>query len=247
MIFPRLRAGPCADSNHGGPARRHQEHVMIAVSAAVARLRRQPRERGIGIQAGAVCAATTVQPGHTYALPPVQVADRGSGGETSPCGSERRPPEPHPLHGLRVPPSWVTFTYPRKWLDCPPSRQSRQPAETALVPARLAIPSSAAPGATWPGWLAGCPGQLRPARRAASAATGDTGLEFTVTGPGSPPRHVVCVTPGAKQASAAKGAHLTGACGHASPPGPRREARPDPREGPQVRPGRHRPGRVVGV
>lgn len=184
--------------------------ASLPAAAAMLALAGTPASVGVGIQAGPVCPATTVAQGGTYALPPVQVADTGSGSVDISLAVIRMTDPRSTLHGEPVPPSWVTFTYPRKWFGLAPGSSVHVGhAETALVPARLAIPSSAAPGA-YLAWIQPSAAGADVPGHANLAGTGEADLEFTVTPAGVPPRHAACVTPGAKAASHPAAARGTG-------------------------------------
>ena len=94
----------------------------------------------------------------------------------------------------------------------PPVVVAPRPRAGTLVPPTLNIPASAKRG-SYASWLmdglAGSAPASGSVLRASFGSDGITWLEFTVSKPGSPARHAVCVTPGAKQAHAAKTAHLT--------------------------------------
>ena len=166
-----------------------------------------PATAGVGIQPGPECAATTVAQGSTYTLPPVQVADTGSGAAdislaVLPVSGRTT------LHGRTVTPGWVTFTYPGHWFGMVAGSSVRvAPAETALVPAQLNIPATA-PADAYVAWIEPYPAASgKPGL--SNIGTGVADLEFTVTRAGTAPRRAVCVTPGVKQASPAKAAALT--------------------------------------
>ena len=182
---------------------------MTALAAAVAlTLAGSPVVAGVGIQAGPVCPATTVAQGGTYTLPPVQVADTGSGDVSISLAVIRMTDRRSVLHGRPVPGGWVAFTYPRKWLVIPQSSVPVGPGEAALVPARLAIPATAATG-PYVAWMEPYPAGAPVQGHANLGGTGLAPFEFTVTRSGTAPRRAVCVTPGVKQASPAKAAALT--------------------------------------
>ena len=182
---------------------------MTALAAAVAlTLAGSPVVAGVGIQAGPVCPATTVAQGGTYTLPPVQVADTGSGDVSISLAVIRMTDRRSVLHGQPVPRGWVAFTYPRKWLVIPQSSVPVASGGSALVPGTLAIPATAATGA-YVAWILPYPAGSSTPGRANLGGTGVADLEFTVTRAGTAPRRAVCVTPGAKPASPAKAAALT--------------------------------------
>ena len=189
--------------------------MTAALAAAVAlALAGSPVVAGVGIQAGAVCPATTVAQGGTYTLPPVQVADTGNGDVAISLAVVRMTDRRSVLHGRPVPASWVTFTYPRKWLVIPQSSVPVAPGEAALVPGKLTIPATAATG-PYVAWIELYPAGSAVAGHANLGGTGLAPFEFTVTRAGAAPRHAVCVTPGAKQAAPPqagppKAARLTG-------------------------------------
>jgi hypothetical protein len=166
-----------------------------------------PASVGTGIQPGPVCLASTVQPGHSYALPPVWVSDKGSGGENITLWVQTPTPGTNPLPGIRVPSSWVSFTYPHGWWGLTGgSSVGTTPGVGKFVPATLNVPASAAPG-SYASWLMdGLAGNSPADGTPVSASFGSDGitwLQFTVAKPGSPARRAVCITPGVKQAKPA--------------------------------------------
>jgi hypothetical protein len=183
---------------------------MRAVFVAAALL--LPGSVGVDIQAGPVCMPTTVQPGRSYALPAVEVANSGSGGESIQLWVQNPTPGTRSLAGRRAPSSWVSFSYPRKWGIFPQSSVGVAPGEAKWVPARLTVPASAKPGfyATW--IVDGTAGSAPSASHSVTvnlAAEAITDLEFTVAKPGTATRHAVCITPGAshpKEAAGTRGA-----------------------------------------
>jgi hypothetical protein len=184
--------------------------ALASVPAMLA-LAGSPASTGTGIQPGPVCLATTIHPGAARALPPVTVQDTGSGGESIALHIQK--PAGHgTMPGRPVPPSWVTFTYPRKWLVLSQSSVPLGPGATAPVPASLAVPSAAAPG-RYVAWIGAAPAGSGTAGKANFGAEAFTYLEFTVAKVGSPARHAACVTPGVKQASPAKSAHPAASAG----------------------------------
>ena len=182
--------------------------ITLAAAAALA-LAGGPVVAGVGIQAGPVCPAATVAQGGTYTLPPVQVADTGSGDVAISVAVIRMTDRRSVLHGLPVPGSWVQFTYPRGWFGLVPGSSVHvSPFHVALVPATLAIPASAATGPDV-AWMEPYPAGSAVAGHANLGGTGLAPFEFTVTPAGAAPWHAVCVTPGVKQASPPPAAHLT--------------------------------------
>ena len=174
--------------------------ALIALASAPANA---PASVGVGIQAGPVCPATTVAQGGTYTLPPIQVADTGSGSVGISLAVIRQS-DPRGLSGKPVPASWVTFTYPRTWGGLiAGSSVGVGPGEAALVLARLTVPSSAATG-SYVAWIQPQAAGAPVSGHANFGGTGEADLEFTVTGPGVS-RHVTCVTPGVTQAAPAAG------------------------------------------
>ena len=184
---------------------------MTALAAAVAlALAGSPVVAGVGIQAGPVCPATTVAQGGTYTLPPVQVADTGSGDVNISLAVIRMTDRRSVLHGRPVPGSWVQFTYPRGWFGLVPGSSVHvSPFHVALVPDTLTIPATAATG-PYVAWMEPYPAGSAVPGHANLGGTGLTPFEFTVTKAGTPPRRAVCITPGAKPASPAKTTRLTG-------------------------------------
>ena len=186
---------------------------MTALAAAVAlALAGSPVVAGVGIQAGPVCPATTVAQGGTYTLPPVQVADTGSGDVNISLAVIRMTDRRSVLHGRPVPGSWVQFTYPRGWFGLVPGSSVHvSPFHVALVPDTLTIPATAATG-PHVAWMEPYPAGSAVAGHANLGGTGLDPFEFTVTPAGTAPRHAVCVTPGTKPAQAGppKAARLTG-------------------------------------
>ena len=116
--------------------------TALPAAAMVFALAGTPASAGTGIQAGPVCLPTTIHPGATAALPPVTVQDKGSGDESIALDVQKVP-GPSAVFGKPVPPSWVTFTYPRKWLVFSQSSVSVASGATAAVPAHLTVPPSA--------------------------------------------------------------------------------------------------------
>lgn len=154
---------------------------------------------GVGIQPGPVCAPTTVAQGSSYALPPVQVADTGSGDVDISLAVLRMTDPRSILHGRPVPPSWVSFTFPGHWFGMVAgSSVHAGPGESPLVPAQLNIPATA-PEGPYVAFIKPYPAGSGVAGLS-NIGTGVADLEFTVTRAGSPPRPGVCVTPGVKPA-----------------------------------------------
>lgn len=172
--------------------------VLASVPAMLA-LAGSPASVGVGIQAGPVCLTTTIHPGASHALPPVTVQDTGSGDESIALDVQK--PAGHgTLTGRPAPASWVTFTYPRKWLVLSQSSVSLSSGGTAAVSGRLAVPSSAKPG-RYVAWIIAAPQSSTPGQvNLGAVAIAD--LEFTVTRPGAAPRRAVCLTPGVKHSAA---------------------------------------------
>ena len=122
--------------------------------------------------------------------------DKGSGNESIALHVQKVP-RASAIFGKPVPASWVTFTYPRKWLvlcqSSVPLRVRRHGGSARL--AERAVVGAAGFYAAWIGAAPagrGTPGHLNLGTEAF------TYLEFTVTRPGSPTRHAVCLNPDAK-------------------------------------------------
>lgn len=191
--------------------------ASLPAAVAMLALAGSPASVGVGIQAGPVCLATTIHPGASHALPPVTVQDTGSGDESIALHVQK---PPGTLPGRPVPPSWVKFTYPRKWLVLSQSSVTVSPGATANVPDELTVPSSAVPG-SYVTWIGAAPAGGGTAAQVSLGAEAFAYLEFTVARPGAALRHVACVVPGARQASKAadgKGHRHHGPQAAADPP-----------------------------
>jgi len=128
-----------------------------------------PASTGTGIQASPVCLAAPAQPGHTYPLGGVYVADTGSGTASLSVAAAPLWPGQRVYRGeLAVTPSWVTFS---------PSAVTLGPGQGASVPGALTVPAGAARGVYVADIIAGpqagpaLPGSGGYAQLAAAAAT----------------------------------------------------------------------------
>ncbi len=88
---------------------------------------------GVGVQSTPVRLRAVAQPGHSYALPPVNVANTGTQDELIIMRVQRLSGGP----GRAVPASWIQFT----------GSGMRLPArESARIPVKLVVPAGARPG-----------------------------------------------------------------------------------------------------
>lgn len=156
--------------------------LAVPFLAALPMLHAAPSSVGVGIQPGPVCLPVIAQPGHSYSLGSVHVADTGSGSESislyaiSPVNG---------LPGKHFPSSWVSPGYPELLWVIGQSSVSLGPGNGTDVPLTLNVPAGAAPGA----YAANLAASTAPvsASGLAFGAEAITNLTFTVGPGGNPP------------------------------------------------------------
>ena len=156
--------------------------LAVPFLAALPMLHAAPSSVGVGIQPGPVCLPVIAQPGHSYSLGSVYVADTGSGSESislyaiSPVNG---------LPGKHFPSSWVSPGYPELLWVIGQSSVSLGPGNGTDVPLTLNVPAGAAPGA----YAANLAASTAPvsASGLAFGAEAITNLTFTVGPGGNPP------------------------------------------------------------
>lgn len=121
---------------------------------------------GVGVQAGPVSLTTAAQPGQSYMLPPVHVANTGSQAESITVRVEHLSPGP----GRPIPPSWIH-------IGNSPLRLS--PNQGAEIPLNLVVPDDAKSG-KYLSDIVAIGSALIPAGRTNFGAAAATKLEFKV-------------------------------------------------------------------
>jgi hypothetical protein len=121
---------------------------------------------GVGVQENPVSLANVAQPGQSYTLPSVHVANTGTEGETIRVRVERLSPS----HGRFVPPSWIHISNSSMRLSA---------SQGAQIPLELVVPANAKSGRYLSDILV-VGSALIPAGSANFGAGAATKLEFTV-------------------------------------------------------------------
>jgi hypothetical protein len=169
--------------------------AAVAVPAAASASTGAPASTGTGIGVWPVCTSTPMYPGHTYpadaggtalaAVHGVQVTDTGTGTESIALAVVPTL-RGQTLSGLgrAVPPSWVHFTYPRRWFVIPQSSVHLGPGASAVIPVTVSPPAGAPAGAYVAEIEASAGGGTGPGVTAETGAA--TPLLFTVGTPEPP-------------------------------------------------------------
>lgn len=142
-----------------------------------------PASTGAGIQGNPVCLSVTAQPGHSYPLGTVYVVDTGSDGESlSIRATGTFSGQSAPAHSRPFPPSWVSVSYPKRFVFFPASSVSLSPGQGAYLPVTLNVPGSAQPGLYAGNLVAGIAGtpSAGGGMVAGLGAAAATGLNFSV-------------------------------------------------------------------
>ena len=173
--------------------------AVLAVPGAATASTAAPASTGTGIGVWPVCTSTPMRPGGTYpadaggttlaAVHGVQVTNTGSGSETLTLAVVPLY-RSQSLYGLGrpVPPSWVHFGYPRRWLVVSQSSVHLAAGASAVIPVTVSPPAGAAPGTYLADIEASAGGGSAPGMSAAAGAV--TPLLFTV-GISRPPAAVL--------------------------------------------------------
>src|SRR6202453_660829 len=138
---------------------------------------------GVGIQGNPVCLPVVAQPGHSYPLGTVYVVDTGSDGESlSVRATGTLNGQSAPAHSQPFPPSWVSVSYPKRFVFFPASSVSLSPEQGAYLPVALDLPGNAQPGLYAGNLVAGIAGtpSAGGGMVAGLGAAAATGLNFSV-------------------------------------------------------------------
>lgn len=148
--------------------------VIAAANAAVWGAHAATAGSGAGIQSDPVCLPTPLQPGHSYELETNGFSDvKGADVSNTGTGTEALAlsvgPQQWNLPGMRVPASWVTFSYPKHLLILTSHSVSVAAGGSAIIPVTVNVPSGAADGT----YVAGL---------TVSSGTGSGGAQFGSAG-----------------------------------------------------------------
>lgn len=166
--------------------------VAVPALALAPAMASAPAGSGAGIGVQPACSSAPLHPGRSYRLdagglsPGVQVTNPGTGSEDISL-SVRPVPASLPLHGkgYPVPPSWVSFGYPRL-LGLVGQHAVRVGASgSATVPVTVSLPAGARAG-TYVALLTASTGASPSAGRASLGAAAGTYMIFTVGIPRPP-------------------------------------------------------------